>query len=279
MVCGSSDKLTNEHVFPQWLQETPTGQAWVGVPIPNEPHQVGRLDSESGQLEYINRGKRQSPFDMQVKAVCANCNNGWMSRLETEFQPVLRRMLKPVPSLNSVEASIAEAWAIKSAGMFQMNDPGSRTMPNGLLHPLKNRMIPREFFRVLFFRTEEPSMQVRARHAGISFDITPSDGRAPFYLAADVTALGVQGVGFLVCFSTHGVEVLDQGIRPEKLVSLSTNKKRTSLPQRLLDDETIVAEETRSMIRLFAALNETTGNTLHLPATRGNWIVGDGRKW
>jgi len=61
-------------------------------------------------VSYRTRGGSQT-----VRSVCATCNNGWMSDLETEAQPLLEPLLKgEIIRLSEPEQMIAATWAVKT---------------------------------------------------------------------------------------------------------------------------------------------------------------------
>ena len=67
-------KITKEHVWPQW----------VAALMPAEKEVPNRF--RSSELEDIKTWT--GGYGLQVNDVCRNCNNGWMSRLEQEVQPL-----------------------------------------------------------------------------------------------------------------------------------------------------------------------------------------------
>lgn len=101
--CGGGGKMTAEHVLPDWLGD-------IGLP----------MDPVQPSSRWLNRSPRllgppMPPFRTTVRQVCASCNNGWMSRLET----VARRVLAPVilgePQiiLEADQPAVA-AWTLKT---------------------------------------------------------------------------------------------------------------------------------------------------------------------
>jgi hypothetical protein len=54
----------------------------------------------------------------RLREVCESCNNGWMSQLETDAQPVILDLIRSqrnLSTLNAEERSILAAWAGKTA--------------------------------------------------------------------------------------------------------------------------------------------------------------------
>src|ERR1700730_10701224 len=74
--CGSNDKLTNEHVYGEWLK--------AYVPRMRNKHEFQYVKSGSpGVHEYADKKIRAGdPVSSQVRVVCSSCNSGWMSGLQ-----------------------------------------------------------------------------------------------------------------------------------------------------------------------------------------------------
>ncbi len=102
--CCSDAKLTREHVFPQWLRAL--------FPDLGEADYMRRLVTYSTDHHHERPGR---PFDVVVRDVCADCNNGWMARLEAEAQPILTPMLQDGARVLSVlEQHVVATWATKT---------------------------------------------------------------------------------------------------------------------------------------------------------------------
>jgi len=103
--CGRSP-TTREHVFAQWTHK------YMPPPKP------GRAKSHIA-IQYPDR-VAGSPFklpgairDWQVKCVCGPCNNGWMSRLETEAEPVMEPLfLGQRTRLFEKDCKTIATWAV-----------------------------------------------------------------------------------------------------------------------------------------------------------------------
>jgi hypothetical protein len=68
--CGAEGRLTGEHVFGDWLSR-------IGLVSEPVGHAAGPLNRNLRDLGVT------PPFQRTVRDVCAQCNNGWLSRLET----------------------------------------------------------------------------------------------------------------------------------------------------------------------------------------------------
>jgi hypothetical protein len=84
--CQRDVRLTLEHVFPQWMQP------WLADPEGRSGTHT-RTEIRAG-MEPEPRSHSGMPATLTVRSVCAECNNGWMSQLETRAQPLLETMLR-----------------------------------------------------------------------------------------------------------------------------------------------------------------------------------------
>jgi hypothetical protein len=80
--CGRSP-LTKEHVWSRWTHRY----------IPHNPsQQTGRAlvaVEYRDRTEFRRMRMPPDPRQWQVRAVCARCNNEWMSHLENQIKPIL----------------------------------------------------------------------------------------------------------------------------------------------------------------------------------------------
>ncbi len=109
--CGG-ERLTREHVWPQWIV------AAIRQHVGPGPIRVAR----PGDTPYD-----VPELDVAVRMVCATCNNGWMSSLETGVRPALEPMILgrlPVLLTPAMQALLAR-WAFKTALMVDLFKPQS----------------------------------------------------------------------------------------------------------------------------------------------------------
>jgi hypothetical protein len=119
--CGDdSTALTAEHVFPDWI--TSFYSSRVGGPL------KGTI--EFGHLAAEGTSFRGTPFQQKIRAVCATCNNTWMSRLENSVQPYLRKMIVGETTRLRSNAQRALAfWCAKTSLILQYANPHSAIVP------------------------------------------------------------------------------------------------------------------------------------------------------
>jgi hypothetical protein len=104
VLCGFNGKRSREHVFPQWLRAL--------FPDLGDADYIRRLVTHATDEQHERPGK---PFDVVVRDVCATCNNGWMSGLETRAQVILTPMVSDQPRvLTAPEQFTVATWATKT---------------------------------------------------------------------------------------------------------------------------------------------------------------------
>lgn len=109
--CGGRP-LTREHIWPEWIISS------VRKHLGPAPVQVARLNDDPYVVPELNA---------TVKVVCAGCNNGWMSELETRVRPALEPMILgrlPVALTPVMQAMLAR-WAFKTAVMIDLFKPSA----------------------------------------------------------------------------------------------------------------------------------------------------------
>jgi hypothetical protein len=111
--CGielSGDVATLEHILPKWLASE------IKQPNVNLKHFVH--DEEKAE-DTVIRSHGLNTFT--TKQVCGTCNNGWMSRLETESKPLILSLMhlnSSVLMLTDEERRTLSRWATKTAFMI-----------------------------------------------------------------------------------------------------------------------------------------------------------------
>ncbi len=104
---GAHSANTDEHVFPDWLQEHLGVKGNVVTPM--------LVQSDNRQIIDM----RQHVMGAFVAgSVCYDCNHGWMSTLENEVKHVLTRLVgDPIQleSLTDLERFTLARWTLKTA--------------------------------------------------------------------------------------------------------------------------------------------------------------------
>ena len=111
--CGRIVPLTKEHVWPKQLDDVLPGLG------PGQ-HVFGLTDDpESWVLQD------RPAFSRAVKFVCAECNNGWMSRLEMAARPIFEPMMPGTRrvTVHPWEQRTLAFWIVKTAMTLQLSHP------------------------------------------------------------------------------------------------------------------------------------------------------------
>lgn len=116
-MCGRPGRLTEEHAFPDWIRRI---FALDGNDIFLSDHRAGIAERSR---TWINRSG-----EVTVRSVCRNCNQGWMSRLETRCKPVLEPLITGHRArLEAAAQGCLALWAVKTAWVFQSRNPTTST--------------------------------------------------------------------------------------------------------------------------------------------------------
>ena len=122
--CGAAltkDCISREHILPQWLAKE--------IHQPDISLKQYRHDEDLLPDELLRSHDLGS---FAIKNVCASCNNGWMSRLETRAQSLvlnLMHMRSSLFQLTEDQRSTLSAWSIKTAFMIASVQPSISELP------------------------------------------------------------------------------------------------------------------------------------------------------
>lgn len=109
LFCAREGPLTKEHVIPRWVRDVhPPGPG--GVRTTGARGESGTHGAPASTFDFTGR-----TYDLSVRAVCASCNNGWMSALEGRAMPVLTQLINGQATTLDARAQITVArWALKT---------------------------------------------------------------------------------------------------------------------------------------------------------------------
>jgi hypothetical protein len=104
LFCDRTD-LTLEHVWPDWVSKF-----LFGAP------ERGRFTAtrfEGAKRSPVGKPFKASELNHKARVVCARCNNGWMSEVETHAKGVLRPLLRGDDTiLNQYDQATLRAWVV-----------------------------------------------------------------------------------------------------------------------------------------------------------------------
>jgi hypothetical protein len=111
--CGTTDrKITNEHVWPEWLQDFIPPFSGLG--------RTERWSSASGRQQW-----RQELLAATVRMFCDSCNNGWMSDIEGAAKDIVGPMVQGVATTLDAAAqrTVADWVVLKGLVAAQTSSP------------------------------------------------------------------------------------------------------------------------------------------------------------
>ena len=85
--CGRSDHMTEEHIWADWLRQ------YIPRDMPRHKLVSAVVHSDLSKNTVDIRKREGDPHSRKLKIACRDCNNGWMSRLQTNAKPYLVPML------------------------------------------------------------------------------------------------------------------------------------------------------------------------------------------
>ena len=113
----------------------------------------------------------------QTVKVCAGCNNGWMSRLETAAKPVLERLLTGSPLALSVDQQhVVAQWFVKNAVLHDwLLSPPERTANDAHRRDVRHGRLP-VGWQVLLGALEEEEKVHWSHRMGARIEWRHADG-------------------------------------------------------------------------------------------------------
>ncbi len=103
-----------EHVFPAWaLNQFKIKRESIEF----SPMEAVRDDYSSLQLSVQTAIRKFNLNSFLLGADCSDCNNGWISRLETRVKPTLEVLVEDT-SAKPGESKALKKWAVKTATFF-----------------------------------------------------------------------------------------------------------------------------------------------------------------
>jgi hypothetical protein len=193
--CGSTKKPRGrEHVFANWLNN-------IGL----ESYQV---QYRAGRLNRVPRRWTTEGFTATVRAVCDDCNHGWLSDLETEARPVLTPLiLGESRELSPDDQRLIAAWSCKTALVAMLSSSEEERARGYGVPPAEYRALyatrehpeplPHSQYWISRYLGERPPGAIRVVHLVIKLDGLPEpEVPSAYSLTVMIGALVVQGVRF-----------------------------------------------------------------------------------
>jgi hypothetical protein len=193
--CGSTKRPRGrEHVFPDWLNS-------IGL-------EAVQVEIHTGRLNRVARRWTTEGFTATVRAVCDDCNHGWLSQLEGAAKPVLARLvLGQLTELSADDQRQVAAWTYKTALVAMLSSSDEQRalgygVPEGEYHALyatreDPEPLPHSQCWIGTYVGDRPPGSVRVVPVGIELDGVPApDGPDAYTLTVMVGPMLVHGVQF-----------------------------------------------------------------------------------
>lgn len=200
--CGERGIRTDEHVWAQWMRDRAGARALLegstGERIELERAAI-EVDGEGRFQELHLPSRRAAALLPHVKVdVCATCNSGWMSSLESDVKALLAgyRVAGFPVRLGREEQRLLATWATKSwmaYALIRGVDDLGNPFAGDEYRAMAAAPGPLERMRVVMFHSDSPFAQVGIGVAGALFGHTGTvtdfvvdrDNAGFAYLAAD----------------------------------------------------------------------------------------------
>jgi hypothetical protein len=156
--CGTTDGMTGEDVLPKWLRPyLVRSQTPAGVPMATGGSRVTHhYTPPAGFAENAWSSDRKEPAVI-TRAICQDCNTGWMSRLESEAKGILSPLVTgTATTLSAADQRTAAVWAVKTALCFEAARPAGVRAPfhAQLALQLYRERLPRPEDKIVLGATE-----------------------------------------------------------------------------------------------------------------------------
>ena len=147
--CGrpwSDVSRSKEHVRPRWIRkhagDFAPGHLNHSLGFGLDQEQKAFVEGPTATAIY-----KKSIFTTQTREVCAPCNNGWMSTLETQAEPLFVRLVDAANTnkycgLTASESRILARWTQKTVLTNELTSGTPYSMPHSLRRRLRDESQP-----------------------------------------------------------------------------------------------------------------------------------------
>lgn len=161
--CIFCDNLVDskEHIWSQWMHDLLEGNL-------HGKYDRTTINREPDGREEISgpKGKPGNVFDIQVRAVCRSCNQGWMNAREQEVRPFLEPMIKGDPLSITADQLLALAkWCAQKFVVMEHSAIGTAVTPRADCVRLKNEGRIPPYFRIYVGNHVSKSRSAAIRHS------------------------------------------------------------------------------------------------------------------
>jgi hypothetical protein len=132
--CANIGKLTKEHVFGEWLSQHYPSELKPVVQRLRRPETLELFTDKDPSLHVrFLKPRMEANYQSKVKNVCASCNNGWMSQIQTKAMPLVKQLADGnSQKLTLEESKTLSLWAV----MVSINLECHAHMPHTLQYQM-----------------------------------------------------------------------------------------------------------------------------------------------
>lgn len=175
--------MSREHVVPRGLAAAlSASQTAPGVALTGQEVIRHRFDAPDHRTD-LTREWAARGLDLTTKAVCASCNSGWLSKLESQAQPLAAALItgKSVTVAGHQQRLMA-TWAYKTVLLFQLvREQSLRAIPLVRYSELYRLERPPTDVRVWLAATQGGSA---VRESSTEANLTTTNSAVPGFFSA-----------------------------------------------------------------------------------------------
>jgi hypothetical protein len=143
--CGSIN-VTKQHVWPDWLKSI------VPRKYPEHFQMLTMIDIHTPGIAVLQpdiRHKRGPSGTRKIRNVCAKCNSGWMSRIESAAKPMLTDLiLGKARILDNTQQLALSTWITLISIVAEYTDKPTLSIPTHHRRYLMEKNLPPEGWRI-----------------------------------------------------------------------------------------------------------------------------------
>jgi hypothetical protein len=150
---------------------------WLNGVIPRDPREEQghtqsltkiNLSSPSGAvIQPELQHHRGPPRARKIRKICATCNSGWMSRLESAAKPTLSALiLRKTQCLSQIDQQSLAAWTVMISIVAEYTDIPTQSIPDEQRQYLKDNGVPPDGWNIWIGTYVGDKWRQRYRHLG-----------------------------------------------------------------------------------------------------------------
>lgn len=139
--CDQLGLMSQQHVWPKWLQSLFTGHVQRQTNFIR--NRIDKLDSATIQIQPNIKRREGKMITLRYRKVCLDCNNGWISSLENDLKPLLTKLITGVATeISQAEAVSLATWIAIITIMAEFSDPYSQAISINDVHHIYSHRTP-----------------------------------------------------------------------------------------------------------------------------------------